>query len=431
MRLPVPGRPLGAALLLPALVALTVAWHPWRGAGGTAHPAVAPNPTVKPMATAPTTNVSLKWQVDRRVQAAALRTAVNVKGERVRMGDILRNAPYTATPNCDAPKKGAMKNMLKTPGYNWYCLMAADAEDKDWTPQGVSGTDDAYPEGTVDGRHAIAFSWHAGPVGVRPAPPGARLTFLDTDPKSNKYEHVLLVRPTEDGKSYEDVTTHAGGIVWFTHYVFVVSVTGGVSVFDTADMLGLLGNPQGNVTDRKRIGAYTDPVTHKVTYYGHGYSYLLPEIGQWHNQDPKTTYDYMSLPANRDNALTGEWCNYKDSCNYRGRVLRWSMPELLGFEKKGFKQVITPIEAWFQPYPGTQGGFSNKCYYFDNGGGIAGSDGHLITAWADGSKPVVRVGGKGLQDLYWRRSDNQLWTVTEHPGVGRRVLYGIDRPSCP
>ncbi|MFH8773445.1 hypothetical protein [Streptomyces sp. NPDC017958] len=390
-----------------------------------AAPVTAPNPPPVKMRPGTPEAFALRWGNDRRTAARRLREAVNPDGARVTVGSMLDAANVQAhtqrNANCRNQATGSGGALRGVDVAAFYCLRHDDATDPDWTPQGISGTEDAQPGvGTVDGHKAIAFSWHEGPPGG--AGMGTRLSFLDTAPDSNKYIHVLLVVPNASGTDYSEVSIHAGGIAWYRNYIFVTANQGGLHVFDTTNLLQLARNSKGSTskncpTGRQEPGG---------KYCGRGYDYLLPEIGRWNNPNSATTrYDSMALeraPGSAPVFLTSE---YRTSSV--GQVVRWTDTDLTSFQG-----TIHPFRAWFQPVRYVQGAFSRGCYYFNTGGGGSGNR-DLVFANATGSHmtPVSQTGGRGLQDLYWLRSVEQLWTLTEFPGDGNRVLYGVNRPACP
>ncbi|MFJ8197844.1 hypothetical protein [Streptomyces sp. NPDC096152] len=414
MRIPRRRRLPGAAFCL-AVLGLLAAAAPTR-----ATPAAVPDPPPVPMTAADPNAFALRWDHDRITQALQLRTAVNPNGGRVPVGSMLnaanRQAHTQNNADCRAQARANNSALNGARAVAYYCLRSDDANTNDWTPQGVSGTEDAQPgAGTVDGHRAIVFSWHAG--GERPAPTdtGTRLSFLDRT--SNRYIHVLLVVPNSAGNDYSDVTVHAGGIVWYQHYTFVAANEGGVHVFDTNNLLQLANNPKGNTSPGCATGLQNG------RYCGRGYHYLLPEIGRWSNTASGTRYDSMSLerpPSGGVAFLTSEF--RRDSV---GRVARWTDSAMTRFQG-----TIHPYIAWHQPVRYVQGAFSRGCYYFDTGGGGGNRD--LVWANTTGNRtPRSQLGGRGLQDLYWLRSANQLWTLTEHRGTHSRFLYGVNRPACP
>lgn len=418
MKFPRRGRVPGAPLFLAVLGMLAAAAL---ATPATATPtAAAPVPPPVPMTSANAGAFRLQWGGDRRTQARLLRTAVNPGGNRITVGSMLNAANRQAhTQNQTACRNSALTHngaLVGTQGLAaFYCLDHSDTVNTRWTPQGVSGTEDAQPgAGTVNGHHAMVFSWHADGANTQ----GTRLSFLDRGTNRNKYIHVLLVRPNSAGTDYSDVTTHAGGIVWYDHYIFVAGRNSGVRVFDTNYLLRLANNPKGNISPGCPTGL------HNGRYCGRGYHYLLPEIGRWSSQGTNALYDSMSLeraPGRNPVFLTSEY--REDSV---GRVARWTSSSMTRFSG-----TIQATVAWHQPVRDVQGAFSRGCYYFNSGGGPNGNR-DLVRANTTGNRtPRSQLGGRGLQDLYWLRSADQLWTLTEHPGVHNRFLYGVHRPACP
>ncbi|MEV6946091.1 hypothetical protein AB0N07_29700 [Streptomyces sp. NPDC051172] len=413
MKIPRRGRVTGTMLFLAVLGMLAAAVP--------AALAAAPNPPPVPMQPGTPGAFALRWgDEDLRVSARKLRAAVNPNGAQVTVASMLNaaNIPAQTQDNtgCRNQATGSGGALQGVDVEAFYCLRHDDAVDADWTPQGISGTEDAEPEDVPVDQRAIVFSWHEGPPGGSGM--GTRLSFLKT--ANNKYIHVLLVVPNEAGTDYSEVALHAGGIAWYRNYIFVTANTGGLRVFDTTNLLQLAHNPKGSTSKTCKTGLDE----RSGRYCGRGYDYLLPEIGRWDNSNSTTTrYDSMSLeraPGRAPEFMTSEY-----RTNSVGQVVRWTDTALTSFQG-----TIHPFRAWFQPVRYVQGAFSRSCYYFNTG--HSPSTGYLVAANATGNtKPVSQPGGQGLQDLYWLRSAEQLWTLTEYPGDGKRVLYGVSRPKCP
>lgn len=412
MRFSTRGRDPGAALFLTVFGLLTAAV-----------PAIpvttAPHPPLQPMTAADPDAFSLRWGGDRRTQARQLRRTVNPRGTRISVGSMLntanRQAETEGDSHCRSKATAHDSALIGAHALAYYCLNDRDTANRRWTPQGVSGTEDARPgAGTVDGHKAIVFSWHSGPAGHDGT--GTRLSFLDRT--TNKYIHVLLVRPNSAGTDYSEVNTHAGGIVWYRHHLFVAGPRSGVRVFDTDNLLRLAHNRKGNVSPDCATGR------HHGEYCGRGYHYLLPEIGRWNNQRAGTRYDSMSLeraPGRNPVFLTSEF-----RTTSVGRVARWADSDMTRFDG-----AIQPYRAWHQPVRYVQGAFSRSCYYFSTGGEHSGNR-DLVRAGTPGDRtPASQRGGRGLQAPYWLRSENELWTLTEYPGARNRFIYGVRRPACP
>ena len=86
-------------------------------------------------------------------------------------------------------------------GFGWN---PGDDDVTYWYPQGVSGSGDAYPEGTVAGREVALVTWYYktdDPGAPSTVNRGVRVSFIDLDASPPKYRHVLLVDPVErDGR---------------------------------------------------------------------------------------------------------------------------------------------------------------------------------------------------------------------------------------
>lgn len=412
------GRASGAVLLMAVLGMLTAAVP--------AAPATAPRPAPVPMEPGTPEAFALRWGDDRQTQARMLREAVNPNGARVMVGSMLdaanRNARTQNNTGCRNRATGSGGALRGVPFAALYCLNSQDTTDDDWTPQGISGTEDAQPgAGTVDRHKAIVFSWHEGRPGGSGM--GTRLSFLDT--ATNRYIHALLVEPNEAGNDYDEVSVHAGGIVWYQNYIFVADNQRGIHVYDTTNLLQLARNPKASTSPQCPTGRQPGP---NGRYCGRGYDYLLPEIGRWNNPNSSTTrYDSMSLERNPDDpSFAPVFITSEYRTSRVGQVVRWNNADMTSF-----RGTIHPFRAWMQPVRYVQGAFSRSCYYFNTGGGGSGNR-DLVIANASGNRtPKSQIGGRGLQDLYWLRSVNQLWTLTEHAGEGNRVLYGVTRPACP
>ncbi|MGW1977995.1 hypothetical protein [Streptomyces sp. NPDC001889] len=116
-----------------------------------------------------------------------------------------------------------------------FCWDAADDTSNSytdaggWTPQGLTGSHDAQPNGLWEGRTASLASWHfsRGMQGPNPVPNEfARVSLVNAENNQIRYNHLLLVRPTlgADGKgNFTKVGAHADGVVWYGNKVFVAN----------------------------------------------------------------------------------------------------------------------------------------------------------------------------------------------------------------
>lgn len=444
MRVRLPGRLSGVAAALTAFAALAagtafVLAGPHAPAVGAALAPAAAAPSPPPVAMTPAANISMTWSRgdDHIADARRLRDVVNddvtVPVIAVLNDPNNRQTTRRCTSATTAPN-GVLRNVQLLS--DWYCLPEPDTSTTAWTPQGISGIEDAFQG--LGGRRVMAFSWHENGVGQ--SGPGSRLSFLDMG--NGRYGNVLLVEPTggADRPSYRNLRTHAGGLAWATlNYLFVAEVHRGVYVFDLRNLLKLSDNPRGNTTDTSpgAVGLRGN------TYYARGFDYALPMIGLWRSNAPGVTFDYMSVDRSAaETVLTGEWCRppmppnvpAPGACSRTGRLYRWDIDDLTDFDRGR----ITSTQAFHGPTPFTQGAVSWKgCYYFNDGNG--GVNSFLVIDRPNTPPPAWWQGARGLQDLYLTRSTNLLWTLTEYPyppppqqprNTGPRVLYGVSRPNC-
>lgn len=398
--------------------------------------AQAPNPTPVPvrMTTSPSlAPFRLTWQ-DRQLAGLAQSLRGDLNGRQLWLSDLLDNAEHTAERRCREATRPQMGSRPRgalhgvNPVADSYCLNPTDSNAPNWSLQGISSTSDSNAGGTVDGRRAFVTSLHQANDG------GARLSFLQPTaaPQGNaRYVNVLLVRPTRAAGghlSYEPVRTHAGGVVWHDQYLYVADIHRGLLVFDLHNLLDLrirshdfTGNQLG-----WRNGRYHSP----------GYRFVLLQVGTWGQQanrcdrndrNAAPCYDYVTLDRSspQPGLLAGEYCDAKKYPCSVGRAARWNMNQIAA--RQG---TVRASEAYRQLSPFIRGSTAwQGCYCFNRSAG-QNSNGYLIHDRLN-RPPLWRLGGTGLQDLHTLRSAGgaQLWTVTEWPGLGKRVLYGINFPQ--
>ncbi|MFE0509741.1 hypothetical protein [Streptomyces sp. NPDC058964] len=437
-----------AALLLPLVAAARPPGVP--AAGVPDRPAVRVATPMRPT----NGNWVVKWQPDDYAGTiSSLRTALDFQQgyTYTTLAQLLQHADSTATAKCpratSRQQNGALYDGVNPA--NWFCLqddaLDSDARDPNWMPQGISGTSDAHADGTVNGSRAFAFTWHYS------GNSRSRVTFLNEEPQlgtsSHKYQHVLFVRPVMKGNKadFENVATHAGGLLWYHDYLLVADRASGLLVFDTRRLWDMQQSSQWNPADKSRIGLQGGK------YSTYGYRYVLPLIGQWQTQLPnggklsqsctsnkrsQPCYDYTGLDRSTSppTMLTGEFCNGNgNSSGCPGQVARWTMQT--GNCTDGClantSGVARATAVYTQPDNYIQGGISWKGVYYFTASHNRTTLGTLYTDRPN-IAPRLYEAGVGVQDLYWLRSGGpQLWSLTEFPGRGKRTLYGVTPPSAP
>ena len=327
------------------------------------------------------------------------------------------------------------------PGSRWFCFDRSDAGEGggrvEWIPQGVSTVADAGA-----GPESLLVNWYDSAVEPKK---GVRVTFLD--PNREKYRHVLLVYPymaASGDPNYEIVGRpqggiHAGGILWYGNYLYVADTRRGIRVFDTRYIFDLQRSPNGDTTDRARIGLAAGK------YRGFGYRYVMPQVDAWvnaagpDNDDPGFScsglgaprFSYMAVDRseNPNRLITGEYC---DRSNDVGRVARWPLDGQTGrLAVDPADGLVHAREAHRLAANQIQGAVSyGGTWYLSRSNGST-QNGQLIVAAADAAPTgslratETRRAGIGPEDLSFWPARNELWTVTEH--AGRRMLYGVPR----
>jgi hypothetical protein len=253
------------------------------------------------------------------------------------------------------------------------------------------------------------------------------------DPSTNKYRHVLLVYPTvrEDGEpGYEivgrpDGGIHAGGILWYGNYLYVVDTRRGIRVFDMRYIFDL---------QRSSDDAF-------------GYRYVMPQVDAWvnaagpDNDDegnscsgsgaPKFSSIALDRSATPDALITGEYCGSGDV----GRVAHWPLDGETGrlLPDRG-DGLVHASAAYRLARNQIQGAVSyDGTWYLSRSTGRDDDGnwrpGELIVARPDAQRTLqateTRKAGVGPEDLSFWPARNELWTVTEH--AGQRMLYGVPR----
>lgn len=333
-----------------------------------------------------------------------------------------------------------------------FCFEDGDVDTVEWVPQGVTTVADAQDDQLWGTKQAILVSWYdsqTAPV------KGVRVSFLDTD--TGNYQHVLLVYPYVNGQgdpSYEQVTTpqsgtgdsvHAGGIVWYGNYLYLVDTRRGIRVFDMRYIFDIKSAANGNVTDGDKVGR------DGATYYSYAYRYVMPQVYGWSNPGGLATFppdykcyaagpekfSYISLDRSEDPdaMITGEYCADQGDPDLNGRVARWPMNGDTGWPLVDGDGVWRATSAYRLPKPRVQGAVSTADrWYLDSTGGGRTGPGHLQAAVpaGTGATGVLTTDSAeydvaiGVEDLsYWPGRD-QLWTVTEHDTM--RIIYATSRP---
>lgn len=324
---------------------------------------------------------------------------------RVDMGDILAAPKYTLDTrrSCGDALDGVTVNAR-------YCFPVRDSSVSRWIPQGVSHVSDANDPGTwIDAKQRVwrplLVSWYRGKG------PGARSRVSivgGPDRMTPGYSHVELVT----GADMSNVPIHAGGILWFDHYLHVVDTSVGIRVFDLNDIR------------KKRNGGY-----------------VMPEVGVWRAENtggttgvcrgsnPEPRFSYITRDRAANTIVVGEFCGDRDSGQTStGRLVSYQAADVRpGRLQEG--ATAKPSGVLNLPTQHIQGAAVNgRTYYLNRNGGSRADDPRWLYRAEPVGKNLVergRIRGPvGAEDLSFERGRNVLWSMTEFQSHGR-VIYNV------
>ncbi|KAL2107699.1 hypothetical protein VUR80DRAFT_4856 [Thermomyces stellatus] len=276
-----------------------------------------------------------------------------------------------------------------------------DVNTEKWYPQGISSTADALDAGTYEGRDGFVVSWHdAGDESVR-------VTFVDRETK--KYRHVLLVYPHAED-DFRAVPIHAGGVVWYGDTLWVVDTSNGIRVFDLANIW--------RVDSGDGVGKTGDD----GTYSAQGYKYVLPQIA-WYEFTPAFNFQhsYISLDrtATAHSILVGEF--RRNSTEHPIRMARYELDREARRLRTDDEGHARAAWAYCVDVERTQGAVQvGLAVYMSRSNGQ--DAGEVFTWTPGGPAEVTALFPKGPEDLTYDKRTEEIFTVTEHPGL--RVIVG-------
>ncbi|MFC6021104.1 hypothetical protein ACFP2T_33640 [Plantactinospora solaniradicis] len=318
-----------------------------------------------------------------------------------------------------------------------FCWNAEDSSATHWLPQGITGSSDADDDHLWgDDRVMIVASHYSATIAGTSYDKGARLSMVDR--ATGRYRQVLLVEPTRTSTpNYRSAGIHAGGITWLGNYLYVTDTAVGIRVFDMRNFLWV------DAADGQLVGL------HGGVYKGHGYSYVLPQVGIYRQTEvqsscvPATSsFCFSSLTLDRsttpDTLVAGEYRNNVDTANLNvvgGRVLRYPVDSSTRqLTLSGGKAV--PADAVTIPKSNIQGVQTwDGVYYL----GRSSADKHsFLFTGPTNTTMATWSWGIGGEDLYHEHSGTgsgigagRIWTATEHyvdPNgsvIDKRVVFAV------
>lgn len=285
----------------------------------------------------------------------------------------------------------------------------------EWIPQGITTSSDALTDGVYEERKAVLVSWYSTGVDGEK---GVRVSFVNrTDPLNPVYRHVLLVEPyvANGVTTFRAVNIHAGGIAWYGKHLYVADTDYGMRVFDMGKLWQVATTNAGSQIGRAADGSY----------YAAGYRYVLPQVlayDQVGSTDLRFSFVSLDRSTTPDSLLIGEYANPGAGT----RLARWSINsadrELV--YAAGSTTLATATWAYQVDVTSMQGALSVGGRYFLSTSDGEANEGDLAT-WRPGGSVVMNYDSLpiGPEDLTYRSSTDELWTVTEY--AGRRMAISV------
>ena len=264
-----------------------------------------------------------------------------------------------------------------------------------WIPQGITGSAAAQDDGVIGGHRSLLVSWYQD----IPSSP-ARVSFVNADSLDgggSTYNSATLVIPS--GRTVRPIKTHAGGIAWYKHWLFVAETDVGVRVFDTNYILGA-----------KKL-----PPTADLNA-----PFVLPQVGYYKQaKGAGLTFSFVETDRSSPALITGKYADQKDN----RRIVRWPLDSGSGLP------ALQANGAWKMPASNVQGGLMHKgrlvissSYNPDGSGGIgelvAGNPDQAASHWA---------WPDGAEDVHYAGTSNRVYSLTEK--AGDRIVFAIDGAS--
>lgn len=355
---------------------------------------------------------------ERAARDAIVRELETRLGRRT-INDVIANT------NRDGARVSSVAGMASfRQGFRWN---AGDNAVDYWYPQGLTSSADAYASGRVAGRFVLVASWYYNTANAPAGDPikGTRLAVVDaTNLDAVSYRLVLLARPTRtsDGTpSFEPLLDgdgsdglHAGGIVWWDHWLYVADTGGGFRVFDMNRVLEV------PTDDERRVG-YSATAR---AYGAFNYRYVIPEVARYRDAPGScTSFNYSFVGLDRSTTpptlVAGEYV----ASSPIGRLVRYRIDVSTGelYRRAG---IARPTEAWVSAEQNNQGAFSRNGQWWLSSTGAM----RALHRTRPGAASVEYAWPYGCEDLTYDPTTGLLWTLTEHPDqryVAASALSGL------
>jgi hypothetical protein len=349
--------------------------------------------------------VHLRHSKERTGQVEALDAALGAGGGgRVGLRGVLSDLNRTA-------RVGRVPAPAASWGFRWD---DEDVRSRRWWPQGVTTSADRHPSEEYAGRRVLMSSWYSKDLtGVHK---GSRVTVVDLSEDPPRYRHVLLVDAftRDDGAiDVRPLKVHAGGIVWHGDHLHVAGTARGISTFHLDDVMRV-----DDLGDRRRLG---------VGVGSFGYRYLLPVRFTYdafaEDGHERMRYSFLSLDRTgaEPRLLAGEYGRNGATT----RLVDFAVDRTTSLLRVSEEGHAHPLSLSLHGVEGMQGAtVVDGCWYVTASAGrhLRGS---LYVGRPGAFRRRARVLPVGVEDLAYWPSRDELWTLSEYPGL--RFVLAMDR----
>lgn len=328
---------------------------------------------------------------------------------RVTIADVLTDLNRSAT------RINASQLPGNTPGvrraYRW---QSGDMSVAYWIPQGITGSFDGMPSGTIGGRKVVLVSWYYSqdddPGST--VDKGVRIAIADvTDPDAVTYRFALLVEPYKEAQraNFRAVHAHAGGLAWVGDRLYVPITNNGFRVFDLSRILRLEG-----LEDRIGYDAGTR------TYHAHGYRYVIPQIETYTSTgscSPRFSFVALDQTSNPPSLISGEY----NATSPAGRLYRWSL-DTSGALRRTDRGRVIPADAWISAETHVQGALAHDETFWLSSSRPAGGAGALYRTQV--GAPSTTLGWSDTpEDVAFDPQAQSVWSLSE--GLNARYFFEV------
>jgi hypothetical protein len=206
---------------------------------------------------------------------------------------------------------------------------------------------------------------------------------------------------------------HAGGIVWYSSYLYVADTWGGFQLFDTQHIWRVT---TGN---KSKIGRQADG-----SYHAHDYAYVLPQALTFaaSTGSGSANLRYSAVSLDRTSAPQSVIVPEYDAAGTGTRVVRYPIDESTLLLKSSDDGYVHGSEAYQVDIPSMQGATAiGGKFYISSSRGASTQGSVYIFTTSSGPTAHRNALPAGPEDLAYWQSQDQLWTLAEHPNT-RSVL---------